>query len=220
MKKKLVSLLLVATMAASMFAGCGAKDAGNSANASNENTGTQTQGEQQEAPKEVEKISIYVPTAGKTEDLAAVMEAVNKISVPEIGVEVEFNAFEFGQWFKQYPMLLSGDEADIVANYGGYLSGVSQEAFYDVKDLLQEYGKDIVAMEGDYLKSGEINGAQYAVPIYAGYSWTMGIIYRKDVVEELGLTDKVAAVKTLADWGAILEEVKNKKTRNDTICNH
>lgn len=86
-------------MAASMFAGCGAKDARNSANASNENTGTQTQGEQQEAPKEVEKIGIYVPTAGKTEDLAAVMEAVNKISVPEIGVEVEFNAFEFGQWF-------------------------------------------------------------------------------------------------------------------------
>lgn len=66
-------------------------------------------------------------------------------------------------------MLLSGDEADIVANYGGYLSGVSQEAFYDVKDLLQEYGKDIVAMEGDYLKSGEINGAQYVVPIYAGF---------------------------------------------------
>ena len=33
----------------------------------------------------------------------------------------------------------------------------------------------------------------------------------KDVVDELGLQDQVAAVKTLEDWGAVLEAVKEAK---------
>ncbi len=206
MKRKVTSILLVATMAVSMLAGCG--DAkGETASTENGSASGQST-----ASQEVEKIKIYVPTAGKTDDLEMVMEAVNEISVPEIGVEVEFKAYEFGQWFQQYSLFLSGTEdADILANYGGYLNAVSQGAAYDLTDLIQEYGQDIIAMEGDYLKSGEINGVQYAVPIYAGYAWTTGIIYRKDVVEELGLTDQVAAVKSLKDWGAVLEEVKNAK---------
>ncbi len=208
MKQKIISVLLVAAMTASMLAGCGTNDAENSAS----ENGTENAGEQNAENKEVEKIKVYVPTSGKTDDIETVMEAVNEITIPEIGVEVEFKPYEFGQWFQQYSLFLSGTEdVDILANYGGYLNAVSQGAAYDLTDLIQEYGQDIIEMEGDYLKSGEINGTQYAIPIYAGYSWTMGIIYRKDVVEELGLTDKVAAVKSLEDWGAILEEVKNVK---------
>lgn len=200
MKRKIISVLLTAAMAIGMLAGCGEKTEDSVGGTETGNAG------------EVEKIKIYLPTSGKVDDMAEVMEAVNEISREKIGVEVEFKAYEFGQWFQQYSLYLSGTEdVDILANYGGYLNAVSQGAAYDLTDLVQEYGKDIIAMEGDYLKSGQVDGIQYAIPIYASYAWNMGILYRQDVVDELGLTDQVAQVKTLEDWGDILAAVKEAK---------
>ena len=194
--KKLIALLLVTVMMVGLLAGCG--KSGNSETAPSGDT-----------TAKVEKIRIYVPTSGKYDDIDAVMEKVNEITREKIAVEVEFVPFQFGQWFGQYSLFLSGTEdVDILVNYGGFLNAYSQGACYDLTDLLQQYGKDIVAMEGDYLKGGMIDGRQYALPIYAVYAWNMGIIYRQDVVEELGLQDKVAAVKTLEDWEPILAAVK------------
>ena len=207
MKKKLVSVFLSAAMTMGILAGCGSSDT----TGTNANDKTQSEtGDSQSG--EVEKIKIYLPTSGKSDDLETVTAAVNDITRQEIGVEVEFHVYEFGQWFQQYSLFLSGTEdVDILANYGGYLNAVSQGAAYDLTDLVQEYGQDIIAMEGDFLKSGEVNGVQYAIPIYASYAWTMGILYRSDVVEELGLQDMVANVKSLEDWGDVLEVVKEKK---------
>ncbi len=213
MRKKTISLLLAAALGLTMLAGCGGdKDAAGSADGNGSAAaGTESSGGSQ-SRAEIEKIKIYVPTANKFDDMDRVMAAVNEISREKIGVEVEFKAYEFGQWFQQYSLFLSGTEdVDILANYGGYLNAVSQGAAYDLTGLLEEYGQDIIAMEGEYLKSGEVDGIQYAIPIYASYAWTMGIIYRQDVVEELGLEEQVAAVKTLEDWGAVLEAVKAGK---------
>ncbi|SCP98000.1 ABC transporter substrate-binding protein [Anaerobium acetethylicum] len=205
MKRKLVSVLLTAAMVATMLVGCGESKTDNEAG----KVGTEAD---QSDSAEVEKIKIYLPSAGKRDDMAKVMEAVNEISREKIGVEVEFKVYDFGQWFQQYSLFLSGTEdVDMLANYGGYLNAVSQGAAYDITDLIQEYGQDIIEMEGDYLKSGEINGVQYAVPIYASYAWNMGIIYRQDVVDELGLGEKVAQVKNLEDWEEILAAVKAAK---------
>lgn len=221
MKRKMMSALIAAAVGITALAGCGGnagETAGNGENAGgNENGGaggdSASGTEVSQAPAgEVERIKIYVPTSGKFDDMDEVMAAVNEISREKIGVEVEFHAYEFGQWFQQYSLFLSGTEdIDILANYGGYLNAVSQGAAYDLTDLLPEYGQDIIALEGDYLKSGEINGVQYAIPIYASYAWNMGIIYRQDIVDELGLNEQVAAVKTLEDWGAVLEAVKEAK---------
>ena len=223
MKRKFISILLAAAMAVTILAGCGSSTASEDAGVTGTETEskveteteTKTESEQSDtsnAVVEVEKIKIYVPTGGKSDDMDKVMEAVNEITREKIGVEVEFKAYDFGQWFQQYSLFLSGTEdVDIIANYGGYLSAVSQGAAYDLTDLIKEYGQDIISMEGDYLKSGAIDGVQYAIPIYASYAWTMGIIYRQDIVDELGLADQVAQVKTLKDWEDILIAVKEAK---------
>ncbi len=223
MKRRMISALIAAAVSVTALAGCGGNaggtaGSGNGGESGKESSASGTEGSAsgtdapQAATGEVEQIRIYVPTSGKFDDMEEVMAAVNEITREKIGVEVEFKAYEFGQWFQQYSLFLSGTEdIDILANYGGYLNAVSQGAAYDLTELLPEYGQDIIALEGDYLKSGEVDGVQYAIPIYASYAWNMGIIYRKDVVEELGLEDQVAAVKTLEDWGAVLEVVKEKK---------
>lgn len=209
MKRKLISILLLAALAATFFGGCEKVKEGNTA--VNESEVTQA-AEAETTQGEIEHIRIYVPTGGKADDIATVMEAVNEIAREEIGVEVEFQTYEFGQWFQQYSLFLSGTEdVDILINYGGYQNAVAQGAAYDITDIIQEYGQDIIAMEGDYLKSGEVDGVQYAIPIYASYAWTMGIIYRQDIVDELGLGDMVAGVKNLEDWGEVLAVVKEAK---------
>ena len=204
--KKLIALLLAAVMTVGLLAGCGSSGTPSSG------APAETASDAGDKPAKVEKIRVYVPTSGKYDDLAAVMDKVNEITREKIAVEVEFVPFQFGQWFGQYSLFLSGTEdVDVLVNYGGFLNAYSQGAALDLTDLMQQYGQDIIAMEGDYLKGGVIDGRQYALPIYAVYAWNMGIIYRADVVEELGLQEQVAAVKTLADWEPILAAVKEAK---------
>ena len=204
MKRKITALFLIFAMCLTLLAGCGSSDNPGGGGGGGDNPGGGNQ--------QVEKIKIYVPTSGKYDDMDKVMDAVNAITREKIGVEVEFKAYQFGQWFQQYSLFLSGTEdVDIIANYGGYLNAVAQGAALDLTDLLPEYGKDIIEMEGEFLKSGQVDGVQYAIPIYASYAWNMGILYRKDVVEELGLEDMVASVKTIDDWGKVLEAVKAGK---------
>ena len=116
MKKKLVSVFLSAAMTMGILAGCGSSDT----TGTNANDKTQSEtGDSQSG--EVEKIKIYLPTSGKSDDLETVTAAVNDITRQEIGVEVEFHVYEFGQWFQQYSLFLSGTEdVDILANYGAY----------------------------------------------------------------------------------------------------
>ena len=189
--KKFMSLLLTAMMVIGLFTVCGTGAAG---------------------AETIEKIRIYVPTSGKYDDIDEVMAKVNEITREKISVEVEFVPYQFGQWFQQYALFLSGTEdVDIFPNYGGYLNAVSQEAAYDLTDLIQEYGQDIIAVEGEYLRSGVIDGVQYAIPVYASYAWNMGFIFRQDVVDELGLQDLVDSVKTIEDWEPVLAAVKEAK---------
>lgn len=202
MKKKVLSLLLTISMVAALAAGCGT-DTSNASNTENQDA------ESRDRDVEAEKITMYLPTGSNVTDLQMVTDAINEISVAEINTEIEIKTFDFGQWFQQYSLFLSGTEdVDILVNYGDYSNAVSQGAALDITDLIQQYGQDIIAVEGDYLKSGEINGTQYAIPVYAAYANTMGILYRADIVKELGLEEQVAAVKTLDDWTEVLTAVK------------
>lgn len=218
MNRKLITLFVAAALIVMLFAGCG----GNAAPSTPDTPATPGTSEQTPStpdtpsepskPAKIEKIKIFMPSGGKVDDMDAVMEKVNEITREKIGVEVEFHVYQFGQWFQQYSLFLSGTEdVDILANYGGYLGAVSQGAAYDLTELLPQYGQNIIAAEGEYLKSGAVGGVQYAIPIYASYAWNMGIIYRADVVRELGLEEMVANVKTLEDWGEVLAAVKEAK---------
>lgn len=214
MKKRLISMLMVLCMGTTILAGCGGSgntDSSNNVSSENANGGQTTGSESiAEGTGEIETIKMYQPSGGNVTDLAMVLDAINEISREKIGVEVELQVFEFGQWFQQYSLFLSGTEDfDILANYGDFTSAVSQGAAMDITNLLEEYGQSIVDVEGDFIKSGQIGGVQYAVPVYSAYVDTMGIQYRADIVRELGIEEQVAQVKSLEDWTPILQAVKS-----------
>jgi len=204
MKKKLVSLVLCLGMIVSTVAGC-SNSADNSTTESRSEATTATGAEKGEE----ETVIMYTPFAGNNEDKAAVVAAINEITTKEIGVKLQWEQFDIGQWFQQYSLFLSGsDDIDLLFNFGGISSGVAQGAFMDITDLVDEYGTGIKDTLGDYIKSGQIGGKTYGLIPNTSFASTYGIMYRKDIVKELGLEDQVASVKTLEDWGAILEAVK------------
>ena len=197
--KKCVSVAMLIALSLSMISGCGSK---------NDTDKTESSG----GDGQIETISMYYPVSKVDEDLEVIQQAVNDYIKDKINVAVELHPFEYGQWFQQYSLFLSGTEnIDILANYDNLNGAVSQGAALDITDLVQEYGQDILSLEGEYIKCGQVNGVQYTLPNYTGYAHTIGIEYRADIVRELGLEDQVAQVKSLQDWESVLEKVKEEK---------
>ncbi len=124
MKRKFLGLLLSTVMAGSLLAGCGssAEVSSSEASQSTASEGKEADAKEEKAAnQEIEKVTMYLPTSGKTDDMAAVLEKVNAITTDKIGVEVDIKTYEMGQWFQQYSLFLSGTEdVDILINYGGY----------------------------------------------------------------------------------------------------
>lgn len=210
--KKLLSILLCLVMMVSLLAGCGtSSNPGNTpSNNPGSNPGNSSSGDEGKTPaQKVETVIMYSPFVGNNEDKDAVIAAINEITVPEIGVELKWEQFQIGQWFQQYSLFLSGsDEIDILFNFGSLSNPIAQGACMDVTDLVDEYGTGIKEVLGDYLVCGEVDGRLYGFIPNNLFSYTYGLVYRADIVRELGLEDQVAAVKTLADWEPILAAVK------------
>ena len=99
MKQRVLSVLLVVMMVTGLFSGCAKtktkkdEDSATSGTQTATTESSTTEGataeDKEEEPKEIEKIKIFVPTQGKSDDMAKVMDAVNAISREKIGVEVE-----------------------------------------------------------------------------------------------------------------------------------
>lgn len=204
MKKRILAMLMCAALALGMLAGCGNPGSDNpGSNNPGGNSGTPGN----DNPGETVTINMYTMGIGNTADYKAVEEAINAISVPEIGVKVNWTVLDIGQWFEQYNLLLSGSESvDLLPNFGGVAQGVSQGSFTELEDLYAQYGQGIQQYySDDFSKAGYINGHLYGIAPQKDFAATKNITYREDIVKELGID--VSNVKTLADWMPVLERV-------------
>ena len=157
---------------------------------------------------DVKTINMYTMGIGNTTDYQMIQDAINEISREKIGVEVNWTVLDIGQWFEQYNLLLSGSESvDLMPNMGGIAAGVRQGSFLELEDLYAEYGQDIAQyLEDDYLKTGYVDGHLYGIPVQKDFAATKNIIYRQDIIDELGID--VSNVKTLEDWEPVMEAVQ------------
>lgn len=208
MKKKILSIVLSTVMLMSLLAGCEMSSTGKTAQST---SGTETTKSESTRETEVEKITMYTPFVGNNEDKQQIMDAINEITIAEIGVEVDWQQYDIGQWFQQYSMFLSGsDKVDILFNFGGIATGMGQGSFMQMDELLDENGQGIKDVLGEYIVSGEVSGKMYGLVPYGLYASSVGILYRADIVRELGLEDEVSNVKSVEEWGTILAAVKEE----------
>ena len=209
MNKKFIALMMSGTLLAGTLAGCGGSDSGTSGDTAGNAEASGEAVSSEGGSQETEKIVMYCMNMGVASEYQNVEDAINAISIPEIGVEVDMVMLDIGQWFEQYSMLISGSESvDLMPSFTDAMTGgINQGAFLDMSGLLAEYGTDISKYVPEkYMSVGMRGDALYGIPSANMYANAPVIEYDATIVNELGID--VSGVKTLEDWEGVMEQVK------------
>ena len=191
--KKLISGAMALVMAAGLMAGCD----GNGGSADNY------------------QIDWYHVTGNVPGDTSEVEAAVNEYLADKLpGTTLKLHYLDWGAYSNKLNVMMAGGEKFDICYQDGqsYKQNVAKNAFLPLNDLIDEFAPKTKEIIGeDFLKGSQINGVNYGIPANKDKGHQQGIIYRKDIVEELGLEDMIAKVKTMDDMYPIFDIIKEKK---------
>lgn len=188
--KKLISIVLAATIAGSMLVGCGSSQQAAPAPSESKTESTE------EPAKEV-KLTFMTNVVG--EQATALEDAIKKFS-EETGYIVEFSAPGKSYEELMKTKMSSNEMPDLftthgwsVARYSEYLMPVNDQSF--ANDISEQIRPVIV----------DPNGKMYVLPLDRDIA---GMIYNEIVLEDCGVN--VDDLKTWADFEAACEKIKSK----------
>ncbi|PJI07573.1 MULTISPECIES: ABC transporter substrate-binding protein [Clostridium] len=196
--KKLLGILLATVLSTSMLAGCGSNSSQNSTESKKGN------------PDEI--VYAYV-TFNKVPDdsqLKTVESAIDKITVPKINVKVKLKPLSVSNYSQQISLSIqSGEQLDVFHTLGDLNQYISKNELLPLDDLLNKYGKETKEIVGNtFLKTTEANGKTYAVPSYKGVAIAPNLVYRTDIMKDLGVDPN--SIKSIDDLNALFAKVKEK----------
>src|SRR5690554_6915396 len=146
-------------------------------------------------------------------DEQKVEEALNKILTEKINATIDLAPIDWGAWDdKMNLMIASREEVDIMftAQWNGHAKNVAKGAYIPLNDLLEQHGQGILeTLDPAFIAGSKVNGKNYGIPTNKELASVGGIVYRKDIAEELGLD--MASVKTPEDLDAIYKVIREKK---------
>ena len=193
MRKILSGVMAVSIASAALLAGCGQKEADNS------------------APYEIDW---YFVTGSVPGDVTKVEQAADEYLKDKLNVTLKLHYLDWGAYStKLNVMIAGGDKFDIChTSADTYRLNAAKNAYVPLNDLIDKYAPKTKDLLGDeFLKGSQINGQNYGLPANKDKGHDQGMLYRTDIAEELGLTEKLKEVKTLDDMYPILDIVKEKK---------
>lgn len=212
MKKKLVSLLLVTTMTAALVAGCGGKS--EESNSGSAGGGTETAEATDSTDEEMADITVSWMTLGTTDasQTDAVEEAINAITEKKINTHVDIQFYDPNTYATQIPMMIQANEKLDLMMYtpvpgAGYESFKSQNQLLDISDLLDQYGKDVKSSLGDLLAGTTSSDGIYGAASDRNMAGTLYVVMRKDILDQLGLTEKAQNMTTWTEYEDICKQV-------------
>ncbi|WP_341279215.1 ABC transporter substrate-binding protein [Paenibacillus sp. FSL H8-0537] len=153
-----------------------------------------------------------VYTGAPQADEAKVEAKLNEYLKDKINASIDLMPIDWGPWDDKINLMIaSRQKVDIIftAQWNKHAVNVAKGAFIDLGDLLKENGQDILkTLDPVFLEGAKINGKNYGVPTNKELAAQGGIIYRKDIADELGID--MTAVKTIADLDNVYKVVKEK----------
>lgn len=217
MKKALV-LLLSGIMAFSLFA-CAQNPGGENTGTapedrpSAESGGQDAGGDSQTDSGELYEVIMQFPTLGTTPaDIQMVEDAVNERTEKEIGVHVKMypiHAFEINTTTNL--MVSSGEKLDLMMSIfeQGVASYVNKGVLIELDDLVEKYGRDIVAAEGVAMNGGYFDGKLYAVPTEEKMGRVKGFRARADLIEKYNIAHDPNKLYTYEELTEVFSTVKD-----------
>lgn len=155
---------------------------------------------------------MYIHTGGVT-NYKDVEAALNELTEKRINVHVSMEVVGIADYLQQLNLKISSQEkldalVTIPAGTGRFVSMTSQNQLMPIGDLLEEYGQGILETVPEiYLKAGQIDGVQYAVPCYADKVDTFYWFVRKDLAEKYNIdTDSMTSLADIEQALSLLAQ--------------
>lgn len=176
-------------------------------------------GHQEETnPSGADKIIVTMPTITESimTGLPEVQAAVNKITVPEIGVEVEFLLIDSVTSSWESPERITrGEQIDLLAlSNESVESYVRQELLLPLDDLLAREGTTIRELTETYsplLDGGTIGGKAYAVGIPAAHKGVCGGLWlNRKLLDEVSFHYEPEKVYSLDELDILFSRIKQR----------
>ena len=214
-------------MVLSVIAGCGNSEGGSAqSNGGAADTGS-ARGNTADSPSEaggggdITELKAVLMSQGNTVGWDDVEAEINRIAGEAIGVNIDVEWIELGSWNQQINLKMSSqEEMDIIMLTPlmtfSNLYGANQ--LMDITDVLEDYGQDILNIDGEYLQSTAVDGRIYGIPNYYSKEGTAIIEMRTDVLEELGILEQAENIATWDDYEEILKAVKEQTEYVPMFC--
>lgn len=211
-KKRMLALLMALGLTMTAMTGCGnSEEAAGDAEVSSEAAGDTAEAVEEE---EMAEITVALMTLAPVDETAteAVEAKVNEMTEADINVHVDLQWYDAVTYGTQVPMMIQADEKLDLMNYtpvpgASYASFMNAKQLMDISEYLDEYGASITATVGDLLSGTSKEGGVYGVVNYGAKAATQTILMRKDVLDDLGLTEKAENAATFTEVEEILKEV-------------
>lgn len=155
-------------------------------------------------------INMLLLTDGNSSDKEQQVEdAINAILEPALNTRVEFTKVAYADHTQKVNLMLaSGDKLDIYEPFQSYDNFYTNGYMMDISGYSDSY-KDIAELLGeDYMKSAQINGAQYGLPSLKDLAGDSCILIRTDILEEMNVD--IDDIKSFDDFEALLKQMKEK----------
>ncbi len=204
----MIALLLVLALCLTMLAACSSnKQAEPEAPAAPDTT--------DDGDGEIAEITFAMPDfMVKSATSQQMQTAVNELTESEIGVHVNFELWEGGDYSQNMTLALSGGEtidlACLTVIPGSDVATMhSQGELMDMTPYLtEEFAGDILEAAGEYLDAYTFSDGIFGVPNFRNFSGSHWIVMRQDVLDELGLSEEAQNMKTWEDFHALLTKIK------------
>lgn len=148
--------------------------------------------------------------AAPPQDEKRVEQALNELLIDKINATVDLRPIDWGSWEETRNLMIGAREkVDIyfTAQWSAHAVNVAQGAFLPLDDLLETHGRGILdTLDPMFLAGSKINGKNYSVPTNKEIAEQGGIVYRRDIAEQLGLD--MSQVRSFADLEPIFARVK------------
>ena len=204
MKKKILSLLLASMMAVTMLPTAAFADE------------LEAEGDFDDIV-EINMVGLgFFGEGGKDE----VMEKINEISEAEIGVHVNYTILDIQTYMTQVPLMIADTSSplDLIMFNAmpttSFTTLTAQKQLMDISEYLDEYAPETVEMMADYLPATTVGDAVYGIPAYRIYNSSYYIVMRKDVLDELGLTEEAQAIDS---WSSLKELLVKVHDAQDSL---
>lgn len=211
-RRKLLALLTVLVLVIGLLAGCGNSGSGDPSNTGNSgasgNSGNSgASGSDGDTWKMVMEIVNY---GFNDPDLQMVQDEVNKITIPRIGVEVEFLPVPIMNMGSKLGMMVSGNEK-IDLTVAGLLTNPNRLVAEGLLMPITEYieGSEALMNLAEGIIDGcKVNGEIYAYPGATTNGYRVSFFYNKDLAEQynIKMPDRLDSPEK---WEDMFEQIKN-----------